>query len=78
MRRGVWEATHVPCPGGPYAIDTHSPLSDAPSEPFVAGRSRLSVGTAYVPERGCDQAAACQADPSSRRLSLKYRFNCNA
>ena len=27
MRRGVWEATHVPCPGEPYAISTNRPLS---------------------------------------------------
>jgi hypothetical protein len=26
MRRSVWEATYVPCPGAPYAIDTHSAL----------------------------------------------------
>jgi hypothetical protein len=27
MRRSVWEATHVPCPGEPYAVDANRPLS---------------------------------------------------
>jgi hypothetical protein len=32
MRRGVWEATHVPCPGEPYSIGTNR--ADALTEPF--------------------------------------------
>ena len=27
MQRVVWEATNVPCPGEPYATDSHGPLS---------------------------------------------------
>jgi hypothetical protein len=58
MPRGVWEATHVPCPGEPYAISTNRPAKPTRLlSRLWAIAGWLGWASAAVSANSCQQAA---------------------